>query len=67
MAAFAKNVMLAETWDEKTVDPKGWWISEKLDGVRSLAFLCSFSARAMPCQAPSAQGALFVVNLPILD
>eukprot|EP01122_Echinamoeba_exundans_P011382 TRINITY_DN4509_c0_g1_i1.p1 TRINITY_DN4509_c0_g1~~TRINITY_DN4509_c0_g1_i1.p1 ORF type:complete len:688 (-),score=174.07 TRINITY_DN4509_c0_g1_i1:97-2139(-) len=35
MAAFAKNVMLAETWDEKTTDPKGWWISEKLDGVRA--------------------------------
>jgi DNA ligase-1 len=26
-------VMLAHTWDEK-VDVKGWWMSEKLDGVR---------------------------------
>ena len=27
------EVMLAHTWDE-SIDPTGWWISEKLDGVR---------------------------------
>jgi len=27
-------VLLAQTWDG-TQDPKGWWISEKLDGVRA--------------------------------
>lgn len=38
MAAFAKSVLLAETYDEE-MDPTGWWISEKLDGVScSLSF-----------------------------
>lgn len=27
------EVLLAQTWDE-SVDPTGWWMSEKLDGVR---------------------------------
>lgn len=27
------NVLLAQTWDE-SVDPTGWIMSEKLDGVR---------------------------------
>ena len=27
------NVLLAETWND-TIDPTGWWLSEKLDGVR---------------------------------
>jgi DNA ligase-1 len=27
-------VLLAETWDG-TLDPTGWWLSEKLDGVRA--------------------------------
>lgn len=27
------NVLLAETWSDD-VDPTGWWMSEKLDGVR---------------------------------
>lgn len=27
------NVMLAEKWDNQ--DPTGWWMSEKLDGVRA--------------------------------
>eukprot|EP01119_Soliformovum_irregulare_P017480 TRINITY_DN5207_c0_g1_i1.p1 TRINITY_DN5207_c0_g1~~TRINITY_DN5207_c0_g1_i1.p1 ORF type:complete len:557 (-),score=200.99 TRINITY_DN5207_c0_g1_i1:3-1673(-) len=30
----AKSVLLAETWDE-SIDPTGYWISEKLDGVRA--------------------------------
>jgi DNA ligase-1 len=34
MANAAKNVMLAESWNED-IDPTGWWISEKLDGVRA--------------------------------
>ena len=28
------KVMLAEKYDEKIHDPKGWLMSEKLDGVR---------------------------------
>ncbi|KAI9324886.1 hypothetical protein DFJ73DRAFT_767977 [Zopfochytrium polystomum] len=28
------KVMLAEKWDP-TVDPTGWWMSEKLDGIRA--------------------------------
>jgi len=28
------NVMLAEKWSDE--DPSGWWISEKLDGVRAV-------------------------------
>ena len=27
------EVLLAQTWDE-SIDPTGWWMSEKLDGVR---------------------------------
>src|SRR5215211_5227930 len=27
-------VLLAETWDG-VIDPTGWWLSEKLDGVRA--------------------------------
>lgn len=30
----AAPVLLAETWEEH-VDPNGWWISEKLDGMRA--------------------------------
>jgi len=33
MANAAQNVMLAHKWEDK-VDPTGWWMSEKLDGVR---------------------------------
>ncbi|GFS15978.1 DNA ligase [Elysia marginata] len=29
------NLLLAHKYDEKTTDPRGWWISEKLDGVRA--------------------------------
>ncbi|KAF0523896.1 DNA ligase/mRNA capping enzyme [Gigaspora margarita] len=32
------KVLLAHSWKEDEVDPTGWWISEKLDGVR--AFWC---------------------------
>lgn len=33
MCSDAAKVLLAETWSED-VDPTGWWMSEKLDGVR---------------------------------
>lgn len=32
--AAASQVMLAETWNG-ALDPTGWWIAEKLDGVRA--------------------------------
>lgn len=31
----APRLLLANTWDA-TIDPYGWWMSEKLDGVRAL-------------------------------
>jgi len=31
----SSNVMLAKKW-EPTINPTGWWMSEKLDGVRAL-------------------------------
>ncbi|KAL6074838.1 3-ketoacyl-CoA synthase 17 [Balamuthia mandrillaris] len=34
MAKQAQRVMLAQAWGEE-VDPSGWWMSEKLDGVRA--------------------------------
>jgi DNA ligase-1 len=39
----APALLLANKWDlEKGADPTGWWISEKLDGVRyvSAIFAC---------------------------
>jgi len=33
MASEARSVLLAEKWDESK-DPTGWWMGEKLDGVR---------------------------------
>jgi DNA ligase OB-like domain/ATP dependent DNA ligase domain/PBZ domain len=35
MSEAACAVMLAHKWDEKKVDPSGWKMSEKLDGVRA--------------------------------
>jgi len=36
----APELLLANKWDlEKGIDPTGWWISEKLDGVRHVLFL----------------------------
>ncbi|CAF2639952.1 unnamed protein product [Rotaria sp. Silwood2] len=34
MCSDAAKVLLAETWTED-IDPTGWWMSEKLDGVRA--------------------------------
>ncbi|KAJ3111367.1 hypothetical protein HDU96_005756 [Phlyctochytrium bullatum] len=34
VAPSVPNVLLAKKWEEN-VNPKGWWISEKLDGVRA--------------------------------
>jgi DNA ligase-1 len=31
----APAVLLAEVWDRSLHDPTGWWMSEKLDGVRA--------------------------------
>ena len=33
-AASAPPLLLAESWNPET-DPRGWWLSEKLDGVRA--------------------------------
>eukprot|EP00727_Mastigamoeba_balamuthi_P000718 m51a1_g10643 putative dna ligase (566) ;mRNA; f:21976-24048 len=37
-------VMLAEKWDDQQ-DPKGWWMSEKLDGMRAWWNGSAFSSR----------------------
>src|SRR5437868_6812014 len=42
--AEAPPLLLAETWDGVT-DPKGWWLSEKLDGVRAYWTGTGFSSR----------------------
>jgi DNA ligase 1 len=34
MTTFVPPLLLAENWDGET-DPTGWWMSEKLDGVRA--------------------------------
>jgi len=34
MSKEAQSVMLAQTWKD-TIDPTGYWMSEKLDGVRA--------------------------------
>ncbi|CAO1628056.1 unnamed protein product [Parajaminaea phylloscopi] len=31
----AVPIMLSQTWDIDTMNPTGWWMSEKLDGVRA--------------------------------
>ena len=41
MSSAATKVLLAETWSED-VDPTGWWMSEKLDGVRCVYILKYF-------------------------
>jgi len=35
MATDASNVLLAHKWEPGKVNPAGWWMSEKLDGVRA--------------------------------
>jgi DNA ligase-1 len=38
----APELLLANKWDlEKGADPTGWWISEKLDGVRYVSAVCA--------------------------
>jgi DNA ligase-1 len=32
------SVLLAKPWDAEKHDPSGWWMSEKLDGVRAIWF-----------------------------
>lgn len=50
--SYGKNVLLAEQWDE-SVDPTGWWISEKLDGMRAYWTGKSFYSRqGNPVHAP---------------
>jgi len=39
------ELLLAVKWDEAGLDPTGWWISEKLDGVRCIL---SFISRRSP-------------------
>lgn len=31
----APSLLLAQKYEKSTIDPKGWWMSEKLDGVRA--------------------------------
>lgn len=61
----APPLMLAESWDTAT-DPAGWWLSEKLDGVRAWwTGTCFQSRQGNTFHAP----AWFIAGLPklILD
>ncbi len=56
----APPLLLAETWTE-SVDPSGWWLSEKLDGVRAWWDGARFVSRnGNPYYAP----AWFTAGLP---
>lgn len=39
------NVLLAQTYKENNHDPNGWWISEKMDGVRAFYTRGTFYSR----------------------
>lgn len=55
------NVLLAHKYDEKTHNPIGWWISEKLDGVRAYwNGKCFYSRLGNAFYAPS----WFTADLP---
>jgi DNA ligase 1 len=45
MASAAKNVLLAAKWDE-SIDPKGYYMSEKMDGVRAYWSGSTFYSRS---------------------
>ena len=30
-----RSLLLAHVWEPQKVDPTGWWMSDKLDGVRA--------------------------------
>lgn len=54
-------VLLANSWDPAVHDPTGWWMSEKLDGVRALWTGSGFVSRqGKPFHAPD----WFVATLP---
>jgi DNA ligase-1 len=56
----AAPVLLAETWDG-ALDPSGWWLSEKLDGVRAYWNGSAFLSRlGNPFHAPE----WFIKGLP---
>ncbi|CAD7941783.1 unnamed protein product [Amoebophrya sp. A25] len=47
-------VLLAQTWEPGKIDVAGWWVSEKLDGVRAVWKNGSFYSRAgNPFNAPA--------------
>ncbi|XP_076449399.1 uncharacterized protein LOC143285851 [Babylonia areolata] len=55
------SVLLAHKYDEKVNDPLGWWISEKLDGVRAFwNGKCFYSRLGNAFYAPS----WFTADLP---
>ena len=58
-AKAASEVMLADKYDEKKLDPTGWLLSEKLDGVRAFWDGANFYSRngnAFPAPAWFKQG-----------
>lgn len=55
------DMLLAHSWDEDKQDPSGWWMSEKLDGVRCYWNGTTFLSRnSKPYSVPP----FFVENLP---
>ena len=58
-AKAASEVMLADKYDERRLDPTGWLLSEKLDGVRAYwdgADFYSRNGNAFPAPAWFKQG-----------
>ena len=53
--------LLAHSFDKNKVDPQGWWLSEKLDGVRCVAIGGKFFTRTgKPINAPAS----FLKDIP---
>ena len=46
MASEAQQVLLAAKYDAEKDDPKGWWMSEKMDGVRAYWSGSNFYSRS---------------------
>ena len=55
------DMLLAHSWEEDKQDPAGWWMSEKLDGVRCYWNGATFLSRnSKPYSVPP----FFIENLP---
>ena len=62
------ELLLANKWDIETgLDPTGWWVSEKLDGVRygwEFSLMFGFSNSDVTARSTTANGSLVVSEIP---